>query len=133
MSTTATTEPAQPEPLPVDVLLQWGQEHTDPDVQDQAARAGALLGALRNRHTTDEELRYVTTAADQLEKRLAELRAREAELAPAKTSARKRKPVDYPAATVRVWAAQEGIECAPTGRVAKAVVDAWRQAGSPKP
>lgn len=135
MSTTPTTPgtaPAAPpeataKPL-VAELLKWGDEHSDPGVQDQAARARAALAGLRQRHAADQELTAITTEAEQLEKRLAELRAREQELAPAKKPKSKRTPVDYPAAEVRAWAAANGYDCAPLGRVPKKIVDAWRAA-----
>jgi hypothetical protein len=123
--TAATTEP---QPVPVGQLLKWGDEHADPEVQDQAARARAALVGLRKRHAADQELAAITTEAEQLEQRLAELRAREAELAPAKKAKSKRKPVEYPAAEVRAWAAANGHSCPAVGRVPRAVVDAWKAA-----
>ncbi|SDM47189.1 Lsr2 protein [Streptomyces sp. cf386] len=125
------TVPADPEPIPVGQLLKWGDEHPDTEVRDQAARVRAGLTGLRNRHAADQELTAITTEAEQLEKRLAELRAREAELAPAKPK-KARKPVDYPAAEVRVWAKENGLDCPAIGRVPKAIVDAWRAAQEPK-
>ncbi|MFB7224200.1 MULTISPECIES: hypothetical protein [Terrabacteria group] len=116
----------EPQPLPVGQLLKWGDEHPDPQVQDQAARARAVLAGLRKRYATDQELTAITTEAEQLEKRLVELRSREAELAPPKKKPTKRKPVDYPAAEVRAWAAANGVDCPPVGRVPKTVVEAWR-------
>ncbi|MDT0387861.1 Lsr2 family DNA-binding protein [Streptomyces dubilierae] len=121
----AVSDAAQP--LPVGQLLAWGDSHADPEVQDQAARARAALAGLRKRHAADQELTAITTETEQLEKRLAELRAREAELAPAKPKTR-RKPAAYPAAEVRAWAKENGVDCPPVGRVPKTVVDAWREA-----
>jgi hypothetical protein len=115
------------EAMPVGQLLGWAKEHPDTDVQKQATDVAGGLASLRARYATDRELAAVTTEAEQLEKRLAELRARKQELAPAKPKA-KRKPVEYPAAEVRAWAAANGLDCPPVGRVPKAVVDAWRQA-----
>jgi len=126
--TAVTTEP---KPTPVGQLLKWGDEHPDPEVQDQAARARAALTGLRRRHAADQELAAITTEAEQLEQRLAELRAREAELAPAKKAKSKRKPVEYPAAEVRAWAAANGHSCPAVGRVPRAVVDAWKAATTP--
>lgn len=117
----------EPEPLPVGKLLKWGDEHTDADIRDQSARARLALAGLRKRHAADQELTAITTEAEQLEQRLAELRAREAELTPAKAKS-KRKPVEYPAAEVRAWAAVQGLDCPTVGRVPKTVVDAWRAA-----
>ncbi|MFF9582464.1 histone-like nucleoid-structuring protein Lsr2 [Streptomyces achromogenes] len=59
--------------------------------------------------------------------RLAEIRARKGELEPAKPK-KTRRPVDYPVAEVRAWAAATGVDCPPRGRVPKAVVEAWRAA-----
>ncbi|MFE9935889.1 Lsr2 family DNA-binding protein [Streptomyces hirsutus] len=115
-----------PETLPVGKLLAWGDQHTDPDVQDQAARARIALHGLRQRYAADQELTAITTEAEQLEQRLAALRVREAELTPAKAG--KRKQHSYVAAEVRAWAKANGHDCPATGRVPKKVVDAWKQA-----
>lgn len=115
----------EPEALPVGQLLKWGDDHPAAEVRDQAARARAALAGLRTRHAADQELAAITTEAEQLEQRLAELRAREAELTPAKPR-RASKPVDYDSAAVRAWAHDNNIPCSPTGRVPKSVVDAWR-------
>ncbi|WDO09922.1 Lsr2 family protein [Streptomyces murinus] len=114
-------------PLPEGPLLDWADEHQDPDIRGQAARARAALAGLRGRYEADQELTAITTEAEQLEKRLAELRAREAELVPARPK-NKRKPLDYPVAEVRAWAAANGIACPARGRIPKTVVDAWTEA-----
>jgi len=111
----------EPAALPVGQLLKWGDEHPDAEVQDQAARARAALAGLRQRHAAD---------AEQLEKRLAELRAREAELAPTKPKRRRAATRDYDAATVRAWAAEQGVECPRFGQIPKKVLDAWRAAAA---
>jgi hypothetical protein len=118
------------ESLPVGKLLAWANEHPDPEVQDQAARLGAGLADLRSRYATDRELNAITSEAEQLERRLAELRSREQELAPAKPKARRAAP-SYDAPAVRGWARANNIPCPAVGRVPKAVLDAWRQAGEP--
>jgi hypothetical protein len=118
---------ADPEKVPVGQLLAWGDRHDDTEVQDQAARARAALAGLRQRYTADRELAAITSEREQLQQRLAELQAREQELAPAKAK-KPRKSVDYPAAEVRAWAVENGVGCPERGRVPKAVVDAWRQA-----
>ncbi|MFF8485207.1 WhiB family transcriptional regulator [Streptomyces antibioticus] len=115
------------ETLPLGQLLKWADSHADESVRDQSARARAVLAGLRRRYDTDKELASITSEADQLEKRLAELRAREAELVPAKAK-KARQPVDYPPAEVRAWAAANGRTCPAVGRVPKAIVDAWRAA-----
>jgi hypothetical protein len=118
------------EQITVGQLLKWGDDHTDPAVQDQAARARAALAGLRQRHAADRELTAITTEEQQLEQRLAELRARKGELAPAKPK-KTRKTADYPVAEVRAWAQANGMACAPRGRVPGDVVDAWRKATGP--
>ena len=132
MNTTVhAAQAANSDQLPVGKLLAWGDAHLDPEIQDQAARARTILGGLRARYAADQELTAITTEAQQLEKRLAELRAREQELAPTKAK-KARKPVAYPAAEVRAWASANNLPCPPVGRVPKAVVDAWREAtGAP--
>ena len=121
-----TAEVVDPAKLPVGKLLAWGDKHADPAVQDQAARARATLAGLRTRYAADQELDAITSEAEELEQRLAQLRARKQELAPAKPGRRKHS---YKAAVVRAWAAANGIDCPKVGRVPKAVVDAWRAAG----
>lgn len=118
---------SEPPTLTVAQLLKWGDEHDDADVRDQAARARIALHGLRQRHAADQELAALTAEREQLQQRLAELTAREAELAPSRGK-KARKPVDYPAAEVRAWAATNGVDCPAVGRVPKAVVDQWRAA-----
>ncbi|MFB9464504.1 Lsr2 family DNA-binding protein [Streptomyces cinereospinus] len=125
----AQTRTTEPPAIPVGQLLKWGDAHADPDVRDQAARARAALTGLRRRHAADQELVAIAEEREQLQQRLAEIQAREAELAPPKAKS-KRKPVDYPAAEVRAWAAENGHDCPSVGRVPKAVVEAWRKATS---
>ncbi|MGW5736974.1 MULTISPECIES: Lsr2 family DNA-binding protein [Streptomyces] len=114
----------EPEAVPVGKLLKWGDDHPDADIRDQAARARASLTGLRRRHSAEAELTAIGTEAQQLERRLAELRAREAELAPPK--ARKKPQRDYDPATVRAWAQRAGVDCPPRGRIPKDVAQAWR-------
>ncbi|MFJ8109958.1 WhiB family transcriptional regulator [Streptomyces sp. NPDC096132] len=116
---------AKTEDLPVGQLLKWGDEHPDADVRDQAARARLALTGLRRRHVADQELAAITTEAEQLEKRLAELQARKAELVPAKPK-RKTPARDYDTRTVRAWADEQGVECPRVGQIPKRVLDAWR-------
>ncbi|WP_327377967.1 WhiB family transcriptional regulator [Streptomyces sp. NBC_01216] len=118
--------------LPVGKLLAWGEQHADPEVQEQAACARVALATLRERHTADQELAALTAERERLEQRLADLAAREAELAPAKTKKKRRPHVrDYDARTVRTWAAANGVECASSGQIPKRVLDAWRAATTP--
>lgn len=131
-TTSTSTSPtavlsSETEQLPVGQLLAWANQHADPDVRDQGTQARAVLAGLRQRHAADTELAAITTEAEQLEQRLAALRARKAELAPPKPKT-KRKPVDYPAAEVRAWVTENGHEVSPVGRIPKPLVDAWRQA-----
>lgn len=126
--TTPPTPTALGEDLPVGRLLAWGREHTNSDVQALASHITTSLAALRSRYTTDHELAQITIEAEELEQRLAGLRARQEELAPTPPRGAKRKKPAYPAAAVRAWAHDYGIECAPTGRVPKHIVEAWRAA-----
>ncbi|MFE3853396.1 WhiB family transcriptional regulator [Streptomyces griseorubiginosus] len=119
-----TAAQANAETLPVGVLLKWGDDHPDADVRDQAARGRAILTGLRQRHAADAELTAVNTELERLEKRLAELHARQAELAP------KKKPA-YRPAEVRAWAKANGVTCPGNGRVPKTVVEAWLKATRP--
>ncbi len=129
-ATPAASSPSEiAEALPVDQLLEWGDAHSDPEVQDQAARARVALVGLRRRHAADAELTAITSEAEELEQRLAELRTRQAALAPAKKATKKAAVQrDYEPATVRAWAKDNGVDCPATGRVPKAVVEAWRTA-----
>jgi hypothetical protein len=132
-----TTQPAATPALPdIDVqpkqpsvgqLLAWGDQHTDPAVQDQAARARAALVGLRQRHAADQELTAITAEEDQLRKRLEEIEARKHQLLPA--TAKKRRPAvrDYDTREVRAWAREAGIDCPGVGQIPKRVLDAWRQ------
>lgn len=124
--TTSDTPAATQELVTVSSLLCWAEEHHDTEVQAQGARAEAALTGLRKRYAADQELTAITTEAEQLEKRLAELRAREAELVPAKP--KKRTPVarDYDTRTVRAWATDNGIDCPRLGQIPRRVLNAWR-------
>lgn len=120
-----TAAPVDARSMPIGSLLRWGDEHPDPDVQAQAARARAALAGLHKQHAADQERAALATEREQLEARLAEVQAREAELTPQRAG--KRKP-SYPAPAVRTWAKAAGVDCPTTGRIPKTVVDAWRQA-----
>jgi hypothetical protein len=132
-NTPATSTLVEPptEQLSVGQILKWADDHPDSDVRDQAARARAALTGLRQRHAKDQELTAITTEAEQLEKRLAELRAREAELAPAKPKKRGSYVRDYDTRDVRAWADASGVACPRVGQIPKRVLDAWRAANSP--
>lgn len=120
------------ERLPAGQLLKWADDHPDTAVRELAARARAALAGLRRRHAADAELSAITTEAADLEKRLAELRAREAELAPAKAKRTRRPHVrDYEPRTVRAWAAETGIDCPPVGQIPKRVLELWRAREQP--
>lgn len=114
------------EALPIGRLLKWAEDHDDADIQATAQRTRADLTGLRNRYDTDHELARLATETEGLEKQLAELRARQAELAPPKP--RKRGAPDPDGVAARAWAKETGVDCPATGRVPKAVVDAWRAA-----
>lgn len=127
MTTTPTAPTTDAELVTTSSLLRWAEDHTDPGIRDQGARAEAALTGLRRRYAADQELAVITTEAEKLEKRLAELRAREAELAPPKP----KKKRDYDAREVRAWADQTGVDCPRVGQIPKRVLDAWRAATQP--
>ncbi|GAA2107891.1 Lsr2 family DNA-binding protein [Streptomyces synnematoformans] len=128
----APPDDPQEQDTPVWALLAWGDEHVAPEVRDQAADARTAITALRARRDAEQELTAIAVETETLEQRLAELRAREAELAPPKTK-RKKQPLGYPPADVRAWAAEQGIEVSPVGRVPKAIVEQWRAATGVRP
>jgi hypothetical protein len=125
--TTTDTPTTDPELVTISTLLRWAEEHPDQAIREQGARAEATLTDLRKRYAADQELTAITTEAEQLEKRLAELRTRQQELAPPKTKGRRTSP-SYDAASVRAWARENNVECPERGRVPKAVLDAWKAA-----
>lgn len=104
-------------------LLRWADDHQDKAVRDQGERVAASLTFLRQRWEADQELTAITTEKEKLQKRLAELAAREAQIAPKKAA----KVRDHEPAVVRAWARAQGIDVPALGRVPKHVVDAWRQ------
>ena len=124
----ATTASAQ---VPVSKLLKWAEDHHDLKVQKQAALARAALTDLRTLHAADQELTAIAAEAEQLKERLAQLQARQAELAPRprkKTSSHVR---DYDTREVRVWAEENGVDCPRVGQIPRTVLEAWRAANSP--
>lgn len=124
---TMTETTTRTEELTTSALLRWAEDHADPDIQAQGARAEAALTGLRTRYVADKELAAVTDEASRLEERLAQLRARQAELAPAKK--RRTAPVrDYDSRTVRAWAAEVGVDCPRVGQIPRKVLEAWRTA-----
>ncbi|MFJ3794977.1 hypothetical protein ACIPSJ_01675 [Streptomyces sp. NPDC090088] len=112
------------ETLQLGRLLKWAEEHHDEDVQATAARTRAALTGLRNRYDADQELTSLTQERENLQRRLAEIQARQDELAPPKP----KKRTDPNAAAARAWARENNVGCPGTGRVPKAVMDAWREA-----
>ncbi|MEV5774259.1 histone-like nucleoid-structuring protein Lsr2 [Streptomyces antimycoticus] len=114
-------------------LLAWAAAHDDQVVRDHGAQASAALAALRERRRVDEELAQITTEATELEKRLADLRARESELRPQPAAGRKKKrDRDYDPREVRHWARENGYTLPDRGQIPKAVRNAWRARFSPQ-
>ncbi|NUS74966.1 MAG: hypothetical protein HOV70_02040 [Streptomyces sp.] len=120
---------ADPQPVSVGILLKWGDDHPDPEVQDQAARARIALHGLRQRYAADQELSALASEEEQLAQRLEEIRARKGELTPAKPKKKRAAPVrDYEPRDVRAWAAANNVDCPRVGQIPKHVLDAWRAA-----
>jgi hypothetical protein len=100
----------------------------DAKIRKAATQARDALDTLRARHHADEQLKSIDEEAAALERRLALLREQKAALAGKPKPA---APRDYEPVDVRAWAATQGIELPPRGRVPQAVVDSWRKAGAP--
>lgn len=115
------------ERIPVGELLAWADKHQDPAIQDQSARARADLTGLRARHQADRELAAITAEAEQLERRLTEIRRRQSELRPKRKTKR-----DYDSAEVRVWARANGHTVPDRGQIPKKVLQAWRERQTPQ-
>lgn len=108
-------------------LLLWASLHEDTTVTAQAEQIRTAVNALTDRRKRDAELERITTEAEQLEQRLAELRTREAELRPAPTAkARGRAHRDYDPVEVRAWARAHGHAVPDRGQIPKAIMTAWR-------
>ncbi|GAA3718000.1 Lsr2 family DNA-binding protein [Streptomyces tremellae] len=117
---------ADAEQLPVGALLAWAREHDDKTVRAHGERTTESLAALRARHAADRELAALTVEEAELTRRLEQLVARRAELAPTRKPSARR--ADYDPRAVRAWAQEHGHEVAPRGLIARDVVEAWRAA-----
>ncbi|WP_435601293.1 Lsr2 family DNA-binding protein [Streptomyces sp. C10-9-1] len=126
------TAPASPPvgPPSTETLLTWAARHVDPKLQRLGAETRTALDTLRTRHAADAELSAIAKEKEQLEARLTQLRAREGELTPRPTSRSKTR--DHDPRVVRAWARAAGHTVPDLGRVPKAIVDAWREAGEPR-
>lgn len=88
-STGQATGQSAPAPAPITEampevadLLQWAAAHADAKVRTDGEQAAAVLAALSERRTIDAELEKISSEENQLEERLAELRARKSTLQP---------------------------------------------------
>ncbi|MGW5042151.1 Lsr2 family DNA-binding protein [Streptomyces parvulus] len=112
----------------VAALLTWAAAHDDAEVRTGGEQAAAVLAALSERRTVDAELEKISSEENQLEERLAALRARKSTLRPEPAGAkRKRHERDYEPAVVRAWAREHGHEVPDRGQIPKKVLEAWRQ------
>jgi hypothetical protein len=115
-------------------LLAWAAAHDDQAVRADGETAAAVLATLRERRAVDAELEQITDEKTQLQKRLAELAAREDTLRPTKPARKKTKQrLDYDAAEVRAWARQNGHAVPDRGRIPAPVLDAWRKRPGARP
>ncbi|MEU3836470.1 Lsr2 family DNA-binding protein [Streptomyces microflavus] len=113
---------AEDPPITVGALIAWAHAHTDKTVRRLGDEAHLALGTLRIRHQEEQELTKVSAEEAQLEERLAEVRARKAQLTP-----KRRTPArDYEPATVRAWAREHNIPVPAMGQIPAAVLTAWR-------
>lgn len=135
---TATEQDShQPAPAPAPVtetmpevadLLTWAAVHDDAKVRTDGEQAAAVLAALSERRTVDAELEKISCEENQLEERLAALRARKSTLQPEPAGARrKRQERDYEPAVVRAWGREHGHDVPDRGQIPKKVLEAWRQ------
>lgn len=115
--------------MPVGQLLAWAAGHSDAKIRKASGQARDALDILRARHHADEQLKSIDEEAARLEKRLALLREQKAAISPGKSKAAVER--DYEPADVRAWAATQGTDVPPRGRVPKKVLDDWRAAGAP--
>lgn len=130
-------DPGQPAPAPAPIteampevadLLKWAAAHDDAKVRTDGEQAAAVLAALSERRTVDAELEKISSEENQLEERLAALRARKSTLQPEPAGAkRKRQERDYEPSVVRAWAREHGYDVPDRARIPKKVLDAWRQ------
>ncbi|MDX2698929.1 Lsr2 family DNA-binding protein [Streptomyces ipomoeae] len=125
--------PAPEPPAEVAELLAWAADHDDQAVRADGETAAAVLTRLRERRAVDAELERITSEKSQLEKRLAELAAREDTLRPPKPAKKKTKQLDYDAAEVRAWARENGHEVPDRGRIPAPVLTAWRARPGARP
>ncbi|MEU9777462.1 hypothetical protein [Streptomyces sp. NPDC047968] len=127
---TLMTQPPAPDGPPpaatwtVGKLLAWADSHPTRAVRSRAARAREHIEALRAQHAADQQADQLATEEADLARRLADVRARRAEL---KRPTARRAP-SYSATKVRAWAAERGITVPAAGRVPGAVVEQWRAA-----
>ncbi|KUL73951.1 MULTISPECIES: Lsr2 dimerization domain-containing protein [unclassified Streptomyces] len=126
--TTPAPEPVTEAMPEVAALLAWAAAHDDTKVRADGEQAAAVLTTLRERRTVDAELEKISSEENQLEERLAALRARKKTLRPQTAGAkRRRQERDYEPSTVRAWARTHGHEVPDRGQIPKKVLDAWRQ------
>ncbi|MFH9769045.1 hypothetical protein ACH4N4_05155 [Streptomyces microflavus] len=119
----ADPTPVQTPPITVGALIAWAHAHTDRGIRRLGDQAHLALGQLRTHHHEEQELTKVAAEEAQLEERLAEVRARKAQLAP-----RRRTPArDYEPAAVRAWARENSIPVPAMGQIPAAVLTAWRE------
>ncbi|MEV6424992.1 histone-like nucleoid-structuring protein Lsr2 [Streptomyces sp. NPDC051662] len=122
-----------PEPITetmpeVAALLAWAAAHADAKVRTDGEQAAAVLAGLSVRRTVDAELEKIASEENQLEERLATLRARKSTLQPEPAGAKRKRPErDYEPSAVRAWARANGHEVPERTRIPKKVLDAWRQ------
>lgn len=124
----ATVQPKQLAPVRgIGELIDWAAQHKDAGIRKHAGQARTALDAIQRRHAADTELQRVTSEADELRQRLAELDARAKQLGAPAGKAKAKVQRDYDGAIVRTWAKERGIPCPGFGQIPKAVLTAWRE------
>lgn len=108
-------------------LIAAGHAHDYEDVQEAARESAAWLEILAERIIQAEHHRAALAEVEHYEQLLHAARVKAGLVEDEETAAAAEAPA-YDAKTVRAWAAEHGVDCPRTGRVPRAVVDAYLDA-----
>lgn len=118
-------------PSTLDAILTAGEGHTNTRIRALAVKARTLCEDLRVRLEVAEQERKANAAREET---MARIRKLEQELAsarntlPARVSLKKATAAASEAQKARAWAADNGIEVGPNGRLPDNVLNAYREA-----
>jgi hypothetical protein len=123
-----TPEPAAAEPVGIvglEALLRRAEASEHAATRNAGQKVRTVVEDLRQRINAEAAETRVRTEIAELEKQLAAKQEKLRELRPSKTTARRPASDGPTPKEVRVWAAEQGIECSPNGRVPQAIVDKY--------